>query len=99
MTLLNSLLAAAALIFALAFVAATTSEASPSDQACWGQASMTFAQTGEMGEHASGHPTPRLGLRNLARSLHDQGVIEDDSLRALGQFVSSELGLEVEACR
>lgn len=39
--------------------------------ACWGQASAVFAQTGEMGQHASQEPTPRLGLRNLARALYE----------------------------
>lgn len=66
--------------------------------ACWGQASAVFAQTGEMGEHSSQQPTPRLGLRNLARALYEQGVIADDSLQALGQFVAAELGLSIDAC-
>jgi hypothetical protein len=51
-----------------------------------------------MGEHASQQPSPRLGLRNLARALADAGVIADDSLDALGQFVAAELGLSIEAC-
>jgi hypothetical protein len=53
----------------------------------------------DMGEHASQQPTPRLGLRNLARALFEQGVIEDDTLQALGAFVVAELGLSVEACQ
>jgi hypothetical protein len=48
---------------------------------------------------ASEFPTPRLGLRNLARALYEAGVIDDDSMQALGRFVVSELGLEVDACR
>ena len=65
---------------------------------CWGQASAVFAQTGIMGEHSSSFDTPRLGIRNLARALADAGVIPDDSMAALGVFVSDELGLDVEAC-
>jgi hypothetical protein len=67
-------------------------------QACWGQATRVFAQTGEMGEHSSQQPNPRLGLRNLARALADQGVIPDDSMQSLGAFVASELGLSIDAC-
>ncbi len=72
--------------------------ADPDDQACWGQASAVFAQLGEMGYHSSTQPTPRIGLRNLARALYADGVIEDDTLQALGQFVVAELGLDVSAC-
>jgi hypothetical protein len=68
------------------------------NNACWGQATAVFAQTGEMGEHASQQPTPRLGLHNLAVALADAGVIPDDSLQSLGAFVASELGLTIEAC-
>ena len=64
----------------------------------WGRASAGFAQTGEMGEHASQEPTPRLVLRNLARSLYAEGVIAEDSMAALGQFVAQAYGLEIEAC-
>ncbi len=67
-------------------------------QACWGQATKVFAQTGEMGKHASQQPTPRLGLRNLARALFDAGVLADDSLPSLGAFVAAELGLSIDAC-
>jgi hypothetical protein len=66
--------------------------------ACWGQASAVFAGMGLMGEHASQEPTPRLGLRNLARALAELGVIPDDSMSALGAFVAGELGLEIDAC-
>lgn len=72
--------------------------AAPNDEACWGQATKVFAKTGEMGEHASQQPTPRLGLRNLARALADAGVIPDDSMQSLGAFVAAELGLSIEAC-
>lgn len=73
--------------------------AAPSDDACWGQATAVFAQTGEMGKHASEQPTPRLGLRNLARALADQGDIPDDSMQSLGAFVAGELGLSIDACQ
>lgn len=69
----------------------------PND-ACWGQATKVFAQMGEMGEHASQQPEPRLGLRNLARALFDMGLIDDDTLAALGAFVADELGFEIDAC-
>jgi hypothetical protein len=88
----------AALIGAM-LLPAGVARAAPADEACWGQASRVFAQSGSMGEHASSFETPRLGLRNLARSLHDGGIIADDSMQALGAFVAAELGLEIEACR
>lgn len=90
------------LIFSLlVLVAMPSSEAlaSPSDQACWGQATKVFAQTGELGKHSSSQENPRLGLRNLARALYAQGVIENDSMQALGAFVASELGLSIDACQ
>lgn len=87
------------LLVALILMTATSVAAGTSNpKACWGQASAVFAQTGAMGEHSSQQPTPRLGLRNLARALADQGVIPDDSMQALGRFVVSELGLSIEAC-
>lgn len=70
-----------------------------SGNACWGQASAVFAQTGEMGAHSSQQPTPRLGLRNLARALYADGIIPDDSMAALGAFVAAELGLSIDACQ
>lgn len=88
----------AVLIVLLLLLTAMPALAAPSDQACWGQASAVFAQMGEMGEHSSQQPTPRLGLRNLARVLYDAGIIADDSMQALGQFVAAELGLEIDAC-
>lgn len=66
--------------------------------ACWGQVSAVYAQMGEMGEHSSSYDTPRLGLRNLARFLYEQGVLPDDSMQALGAFVAAELGLSIDAC-
>lgn len=77
---------------------APAASAAPSDNACWGQASKVFAQSGEMGEHSSSFPTPRLGLRNLARALADAGAIPDDSMQSLGAFVVTDLGLSVDAC-
>jgi hypothetical protein len=90
------LLAAGLLAGAVGVVAAA-----PNEKACWGQATKVFAQfePGTMGEHASQQENPRLGLRNLARSLHEQGIIEDDSMQALGAFVADELGLSIEACQ
>ena len=85
-----------ALVLVLVFTVAT---AQAVDDNCWGQATAVFAQTGEMGQHASEQPTPRLGLRNLARALADAGEIPDDSMQALGAFVASELGLSIDACQ
>lgn len=68
-------------------------------QACWGQASAVFARTGEMGEHASQQPTPRVGLANLARSLYADGILDAPTLPALAAFlVSIDPDLTVEAC-
>ena len=79
-------------------VFATVQASTDQEDACWGQASAVFAQMGKMGEHASEQPTPRVGLGNLARLLYEAGVIADDSMTALGAFVSAELGLSVDAC-
>jgi len=51
-----------------------------------------------MGYHASHQDNPRLGLRNVARLLHDLGVLPDDSLQSLGAFLSSALGLSIDSC-
>lgn len=82
-------------LMVLAVIIPGQAEASPS---CWGQATAVFAQTGEMGEHASQEPTPRLGLANLADALADAGIIEEGTMEALGAFVASELGLSIDAC-
>lgn len=79
-------------------VFATVQAATDQEDACWGQASAVFAQTGEMGVHASQEPTPRVGLGNLARLLYDAGVIADDSMTALGAFVAEAEGLSIDAC-
>lgn len=76
----------------------TAASGEPADASCWGQASKVFAQMGVMGEHSSSFETPRLGLRNLARTLADGGVIEDDSMQALGAFVAESLDLSIDAC-
>jgi hypothetical protein len=68
------------------------------DPQCWGQATQVFARMGEMGAHASQFPTPRVGLRNLARALYDAGILRDDSMAALGAFVAESLGLSIDAC-
>jgi hypothetical protein len=93
--LLNSV---SALVFALALLMSPMAAQAANESACWGQATAVFAQMGVMGEHASQEPTPRLGLRNLARALYEAGVIENDTMEALGQFVSGALGLSIEAC-
>jgi hypothetical protein len=67
-------------------------------RACWGQATQVFARMGTMGEHASQEPTPRLGLRNLARALYEAGILPDDTMQSLGAFVAEALGLTIEAC-
>ncbi len=89
-------------LFAVVFLsvaAASPARAEPAAKACWGQATKVYARTGELGEHSSQFPTPRLGLRNLARALYEQGVLEDDSMQALGAFVAAELGLSISACQ
>ena len=87
------------LMFVMAFSALSVAASDDGyDNSCWGQATAVFAQTGEMGEHASQQPTPRLGLRNLARAFADAGIIPDDSMQSLGAFVANELGLTIEAC-
>ena len=86
------------LVLLMVVTAIPVSADTDTPDACWGQATAVFAKTGEMGEHASQEATPRLGLRNLARALAEQGVIEDDSLQTLGAFVASALGLTIEAC-
>lgn len=88
-------------LIVLVFAGSAAPAAARSSQpaSCWGQASAVFAQMGEMGEHSSSFDTPRLGLRNLARALYDQGVLENDTMQALGAFVAYELGLTIEACR
>jgi len=89
----------AALTMATTFgVAPLTASAASNPNACWGQATEVFAATGQLGQHASSQPTPRLGLANLARALFDQGVIPAPTMQALGAFVSAQLGLSISAC-
>lgn len=95
---LVSLLAVAAVSLTLTSVTAPVSQASPSAPGCWGQATAVFAQMGMMGAHSSQQANPRVGLRNLARALYEQGVIADDTMDALGAFVAAELGLSIDAC-
>lgn len=68
------------------------------DSACWGQATAVYARTGVMGQHASEQTTPRVGLKNLARSLYEIGAIEEPTMEALGRFVAEAEGLSIEAC-
>jgi hypothetical protein len=86
------------LLFSLLLIGSVQAD-TDNGSACWGQASAVFAHMGEMGLHSSEQPTPRLGLRNLARALYDQGLIPDDSMQSLGAFVVSvDPELTVEAC-
>jgi hypothetical protein len=97
----KQVLLATLVIFVLASMLVTPAGSvhAVSENACWGQASAVFAQMGLMGEHSSQFETPRLGLRNLARALYAAGAIPDDSMQALGVFVSQELGLSIDACQ
>lgn len=85
-------------------VFATVQAATSQEDACWGQASAAFAATGVMGEHSSDPDGdgvlggPRVGLRNLARSLAAAGIIADDSIASLGAFVAAAEGLSIDAC-
>src|SRR6516165_8425754 len=81
-----------------ASAAPLTAAAGPNDHACWGQATAVFAATGELGEHASQEPTPRMGLANLAQALYAQGTIPAPTMQALGAFVATQLGLSIDAC-
>ena len=83
---------------ALGVAPLTASAATPNEHACWGQATKVFAATGELGQHASSEPTPRLGLANLARALFAEGVIPAPTMQALGAFVTAQLGLSIDAC-
>jgi hypothetical protein len=98
--MMRKLLLVLSLVFVFSLLLVSVVQAS-TDQgnACWGQASAVFAQTEDMGGHASELPTPRLGLRNLARALADDGIIPDDSMQSLGVFVANELGLSIDACQ
>jgi len=91
-------LAIVSVLVLLMAITAMPVAADADDDACWGQATAVFAQMGEMGEHASQEPTPRMGLRNLARALADAGIIADDSMQSLGAFVADALGLSIDAC-
>jgi hypothetical protein len=90
--------AAALTMAATLGLAPLTASAAPNPQACWGQATAVFAATGELGQHASSEPTPRLGLANLARALYAQGTIPAPTMQALGAFVAAQLGLSIDAC-
>jgi hypothetical protein len=93
-------LLAVTLMLVLVFsVFAGAAGAAPNNNSCWGQASRALAMLGEMGYHASEQPTPRSGLRNLARELAKAGVIPDDSMQALAAFViNEEPNIDISAC-
>jgi len=87
----------AAFVLSVRALPASANEAD--DSACWGQASAVFGAAGEMGAHASQQEEPRYGLRNLARELAEIGVLPDDSLQSLGEYlVAIDPDLSVEAC-
>lgn len=89
---------AGAAVTGLALVAVPTT-ASAAGPDCWGQLSAAYAQTGEMGEHASQQANPRAGLPNLARDLYEAEVISAPTLTALGAWLDeSDPDLDVEAC-
>ena len=88
----------AVLSSAVAVSSSLEARAARSDKACWGEATEALARLGEMGYHASHQDSPRLGLANIARVLYEAGVLADDSLQALGAFLSSALGLSIESC-
>ena len=89
-----------ALLVSVLLVSSVAQAQTDQEAACWGQASAVFARFDDegMGVHASTQPTPRVGLRNLARALAEGGAIPDDSLYSLGVFVATEEGLSIEAC-
>jgi Spy/CpxP family protein refolding chaperone len=84
---------AAAVALVVGPLAAAPAVADPAPS-CWGQATQVFAQMGLMGDHSSSYPTPRLGLRNLARA----ALGPDATMADLGVFVSNDLGLSIDAC-
>ena len=88
----------ASITILILLLSATPVLAEADDSACWGQASAVYAQTGEMGEHASQEPTPRIGLHNLARLLYESGAIAEPTMEALGQFVAEAENLSIDAC-
>ena len=90
---------AVGMLGAMMFAVVASANGAAPPQACWGQASAVFAQTGVMGEHSSQQANPRLGLRNLARALYEAGIIPDDSMTSLGIFVTNDLGLSIDACQ
>jgi hypothetical protein len=97
---MKKLVVVLAVVMLSVLVFATVQASTIQEDACWGQASAVYARMGEMGEHSSSEElgTPRVGLRNLARQLYEAGLIEDDSMAALGAFVAEAEGLEIDAC-
>jgi hypothetical protein len=97
---MKKLVVVLAVVMLSVLVFATVQASTTQEDACWGQASAVYARMGEMGEHSSSEElgTPRVGLRNLARQLYEAGLIEDDSMAALGAFVAEAEGLEIDAC-
>ena len=76
---MKALAIAVAIPSLLALTAPAMAQSAPLES-CWGEATRVFAEMGEMGEHASEQPTPRVGLRNLARALYDEGVLVEDPI-------------------
>ena len=95
---MRKLIVILALVFFFALVLVPAPAQAYTD-ACWGQASAAFAQTGEMGKHASQQAEPRDGLANLARDLYKADVLGEPTLQALGAWlVSIDPDLNVAAC-
>jgi hypothetical protein len=88
-----------AAMFTVLLLPSSPASAEPAQASCWGQASAAYARLGEMGSHASEQTVPRVGLRNLARSLAAEDVIEDDSMQSLGAFVAVSEGLFIASCQ
>lgn len=70
---------------------------------CWGQAVRALVALQRelgtnFGAHTSAQDTPREGLGNVARALYEQGLIPEPTIQALGAFLSSQLGLSIDAC-
>jgi hypothetical protein len=66
------------MLLGLLLVAAATSAvlaAKPANPSCWGVVtSQRAVAVGDLGEHSSTQDTPRMGLGNFARFLHDLGL-------------------------
>jgi opacity protein-like surface antigen len=90
------LLAGAALA---ALAAGPVAAAAPANPSCWGVVSAQRAtSTGDIGEHASAQSTPRLGLGNTARLLHDLGLTGGPHVSDLGSTLAELDGIDATSC-